>query len=293
MKTLKSNAFLLLQRILPQHLLMLLIGWLTSIRIRAIKDFLIRAFVRFYQIDIADLDRPVPDGFVNFNDFFTRELAMGTRPIDSSPASVVSPVDGMVSAVGRIEGDALFQAKGLTYSLEDLLATDLNDARLFENGSFITTYLAPYDYHRVHSPLAGELAALRYVPGQLFSVNQTTVELLPRLFTRNERLVCHIRTLVGPMALIFVGALNVGSVSTAWTGRIRPRKTGVVDDLRVDTAATSRNIAKGQLLGWFNMGSTVIVLLPPGRCAWREDLASGTRLTMGEAIGKLSIDEAG
>ena len=292
-RTLKSNAFLILQRIVPQHQLMSLVGWLASIRIGAVKSLLIRGFVRLYKVNIAEVNRPVPHGFVDFNDFFTRELVDGARPIDASPASVVAPVDGIVSAAGTIDGETLLQAKGITYGLQDLLATNLTDTALFENGSFATMYLAPYNYHRVHSPLAGELAAARYVPGQLFSVNQTTVELLPQLFTRNERLVCHIRTAAGPMVLIFVGALNVGSVSTPWTGRIRPRKTGVVDDLRLDTATTSRYVEKGQLLGWFNMGSTVILLLPPGSCTWHEDLANGTRLTMGEAIGKLTVNEAG
>jgi phosphatidylserine decarboxylase len=256
---------------------------------RSVKDNLIRAFVRFYDVDLSDVSRTAPGDFVDFNDFFTRELTEGARPIDPSPASIVSPVDGIVSAAGRLDGNALLQAKGIRYSLEDLLATDLADAARFENGSFATMYLAPYHYHRIHSPLGGELTAARYVPGQLFSVNRTTVRSLPRLFTRNERLVCHFRTVVGPMALIFVGALNVGSVSTPWTGTINTRKTGVVDELDLDTAVTSVDVDKGQLLGWFNLGSTVIVLLPPGTCSWRDGLVSGTRLRMGEAIGKLAV----
>jgi phosphatidylserine decarboxylase len=229
----------------------------------------------------------VPDGFLHFNDFFTRELKEGARPVDVSPLSIVSPVDGIMSAAGRIDGDALLQAKGIHYTLEDLLATDLADAASFADGSFATMYLAPYHYHRVHSPLAGRLIAARYVPGHLYSVNQTTVELLPRLFTRNERLVCHFRTNAGPLALIFVGALNVGSVSTPWTGRIRPRKTGVVDDLDIDGSGVSAVVEKGEMVGWFNMGSTVILLLPPGACAWRDDLVNGSKLRMGEPIGTL------
>ncbi|MEX2122426.1 MAG: archaetidylserine decarboxylase [Woeseia sp.] len=290
---LTAKSFLLLQRLVPQHRLTALAGWLAGIRIRIVKDFLIRAFVRFYDVDLGDVSRTVPGGFVDFNDFFTRELADGARPIDAFATSIVSPVDGIMSAAGRIEGDSLLQAKGIHYTLEDLLATDLADAALFENGSFATMYLAPYNYHRVHSPLGGELTAARYVHGRLFSVNRTTVGLLPHLFTKNERLICHFRTVVGPMALIFVGALNVGSVSTPWTGRIHVRKAGGVDDLDLDTAVTSVDVDKGQLLGWFNMGSTVIVLLPPGTCAWREGLASGARLRVGEAIGKLAVNETG
>jgi phosphatidylserine decarboxylase len=285
----KGRSFLLLQRILPQHALMVLVGAVAGIRIRAVKDFLIRTFVRIYDVDTTEAHREVPAGFTDFNDFFTRELAQGARPVDPSPMSVASPVDGILSASGRIHGNTLLQAKGIHYTLEDLLATDLPDAAVFENGSFATIYLAPYNYHRVHSPLSGQLTAARYVPGRLYSVNRTTVRLLPGLFTRNERLICHFRTVAGPMAVIFVGALNVGSVSTPWTGRIRVRKSGVVDDLGIDPAITPVEVDKGQMIGWFNMGSTVILLLPPETCAWREDLVTGSRLRMGEAIGKLAI----
>jgi phosphatidylserine decarboxylase len=283
----KAQAFLLLQRILPQHFLMTLVARIAEIRVRPIKDFLITSFVRIFEVDTTEARHPVPDGYLHFNDFFTRELKEGARPVDASPLSIVSPVDGILSAAGRIDGDALLQAKGIHYTLEDLLATDLADAASFADGSFATMYLAPYNYHRVHSPLAGRLVAARYVPGHLYSVNQTTVELLPRLFTRNERLVCHFRTEAGPLALIFVGALNVGSVSTPWTGRIRPRKTGVVDDLDTEAPGVSAVVEKGGMVGWFNMGSTVILLLPPDACAWRDDLVNGSKLRMGEPIGTL------
>ena len=290
MTGLKSQAFLLMQRLLPQHLLMAIVGRLAGIRIRIIKDFLIRTFVSFYDVDTAECARAVPEDFRDFNDFFTRELVDGARPVDGAPASLVSPVDGILSAAGRIDGDSLLQAKGIHYTLEDLLATDLDQAAQFRDGSFATMYLAPYNYHRVHSPLSGRLTAARYVPGHLYSVNQTTVDLLPRLFTRNERLVCHFDTAAGPVGLIFVGALNVGSVSTPWTGRIRVRKKGVVDDLALSGAGVPLDIEKGQMIGWFNMGSTVIVLLPPRTCSWRDGLVNGTRLRMGEAIGTLSLE---
>jgi phosphatidylserine decarboxylase len=290
---LKAQSFLLMQRILPQHRLMALVGWIAEIRIRVVKDFLIESFVRMYDVDTTEARRAIPEDFVHFNDFFTRELKEGARPVDGSASSIVSPVDAIMSAAGRIDGATLLQAKGIRYTLEDLLATDFAEAAMFENGSFATMYLAPYNYHRVHSPLAGELTAARYVPGHLYSVNQTTVELLPRLFTRNERLICHFRTDVGPMALVFVGALNVGSVSTPWTGRLRPRKTGVVDDLDVAAAGVPAVVEKGQMIGWFNMGSTVIVLMPPGVCTWRENLANGTRLRMGESIGTLVLKDQG
>lgn len=284
--TLKARSFLTLQRLLPKHLLTALVRLLANIRIQPVKDFLIRAFVRAYNVNLEEIAQPVPQGFADFNAFFTRELAEGAREIDAAAGSVISPVDGITSAAGNIEKGRLLQAKRIHYSLEDLLSTDLADAGLFSNGEFATFYLAPYNYHRVHSPLAGELTAARYVPGSLFSVNQWTVESLPRLFARNERLICHFRTATGPMAVILVGALNVGSITTPWTGTLRPKKTGVVEDLKLDPDVPTK-IGKGQLLGWFNMGSTVIVLLPPETCSWRGDLVFGKRVRMGEAIGHL------
>lgn len=284
-----GQLFLLLQHLLPQHLLMAAVGWLADREAPPVKNALIRAFVKAYDVDLRPLARPVPGGYASFNDFFTRELAAGARTVDSSPGSIVSPVDGMVSAAGRIEDDMLLQAKGIRYTLADLLATDLADVESFRDGAFATLYLAPYNYHRVHSPIAGEIRAARYVPGHLYSVNSVTVRHLPRLFTRNERLVCHFSTAIGPVAVVFVGALNVGSVSTPWTGRIRPRKKGVVNDLALNPDVPAA-VAKGGLLGWFNMGSTVILLMPPGACEWRESLRGGQAVIMGEPIGSLSAD---
>jgi phosphatidylserine decarboxylase len=285
--TVAAQLFLVLQRLLPKHLLTSVLRGLAEVRWPPFKNLLIRSFVKVYDVDVGEAARPVPGGYADFNTFFTRELADGARTVDSSPTSLVSPVDGITSAAGSMDGPHLLQAKGLYYSLQDLLATDVAEAALFEGGAFATFYLAPYHYHRVHNPLAGILSAVRYVPGNLFSVNQVTVERLPRLFTRNERLICHFRTQAGPIALIFVGAMNVGSISTPWTGTLRPRKRGVVEDLRLDPARAPLDVARGQLIGWFNMGSTVIVLLPPGACAWRDDLVGGRRVRMGEAIGRL------
>ncbi len=284
--TLAAQSFLLLQRILPKHLLTALLRRLAGVRYPPVKDFLIRTFIRAYDVDVEEIAAPVPRGFADFNAFFTRALADGAREVDMSAASVVSPVDGITSAAGSIDHGSLVQAKGRHYRLHDLLATDLADAQLFANGEFATFYLAPYHYHRVHSPLAAEVTAARYVPGSLYSVNDWTVRALPRLFTRNERLVCHFRTAAGPMIVILVGALNVGSITTRWTGTVRPRKTGVVEDLGLDPGV-SPLVEKGGLIGWFNMGSTVIVLLPPATCTWRDDLVYGRQVRVGEPIGRL------
>lgn len=281
-----DHAFVWFQHVLPQHLLTALFRWLAGIRVVAVKNFLIRGFVRIFKVDLDDVARPVPDGYSDFNDFFTRELAEDARMVDADDASIVSPVDGIVSAAGAIAGDRLFQVKGRYYHLDDLLATDLADAAGFENGLFATLYLAPWNYHRVHAPLAGELTALRYVPGSLYSVNDRTVRALPGLFSRNERLVAWLDTAAGPTCVIFVGALNVGSITTPWTGRILPQKRGVVEDLTPSRGAPIV-LGKGALLGWFNMGSSVIVLLPPGSGGWHDSLAHGETVTMGAPIGHL------
>lgn len=281
-----AALFVAMQYILPQHLLTALIWRIARIRQVAVKNFLISHFVDIYDVDVADVKQEVPGDFATFNDFFIRELVAEARPIDDDINSIVSPVDGTVSIADVIRGDSIIQAKGIDYSLDDLLATDLEQAKAYVDGTFATIYLAPYNYHRIHAPLDGELLAARYIPGDLFSVNEATVTRVNGLFRRNERLVMHFATSSGPAALIFVGALNVGSISTPWSGELRPRKNGVVDVLDLSGCATT--VRKGDLLGWFNMGSTVILLMPSGTCEWGNDICAGQTLRVGEAIGQLS-----
>ena len=280
-----AYLFVSLQYLLPKHFLTAMIWRLARVRHVATKDFLISRFVTLFNVDIDDVKETVPDDFATFNAFFIRELQDSARPIDTDPQHLVSPVDGTVSVADQIRGDSIIQAKGFDYSVGDLLATDLDAASAFVGGHFATIYLAPYNYHRVHAALGGKLVAATYIPGDLFSVNEATVARVPGLFRRNERLVMHFKSPVGPTALVFVGALNVGSISTPWTGEIRPRKSGVIDVL--DLGGHDTHIEKGDLLGWFNMGSTVIVLMPPGACRWRPQLQPGQTLRMGEAIGDL------
>ena len=284
-----SQLFLLLQRVLPKRLLTALVYRLARNRMPAIKNMLIQSFLKIYAVNLDEVAESVPNDFMTFNDFFIRELKSGTRPVDSSDSSIVSPADGFISSAGYIEKDSLLQAKGLDYKLEELLATDLDEAQSYYDGSYATIYLAPFNYHRVHAPLSGELVAARFVPGTLFSVNQTTVSNVRGLFVRNERLICHFRTAAGPCAVIFVGAMNVGSITTPWTGEIRPRKGNVVENIDLRNVTSPRSVNKGDLLGWFNMGSTVILLLPPQTCVWRSDLSSGDSLRMGEAIGQIQV----
>ena len=278
-----ARLFVLLEYLLPRFWLTALVHRIARLRSRKIKDFLITQFVRLYDVDTEEVQREVPAGFATLNEFFIRELKEGARPVDDAPGTVVSPVDGTVSSAGRISGHHVFQAKGLDYSLEDLLATDLQEVRHYVDGSYATLYLAPYNYHRVHSPIDGKIVAARYVPGDLFSVNAATVTHLSGLFRRNERLVLHIETAHGPAVLVLVGALNVGSISTPWSGEVRPKKRGVVET--IELGAGPDVLHRGDLVGWFNMGSTVIVLLPADRCKWHDDLVAGATVSMGQAIG--------
>ena len=281
-----AYAFVALQYVLPKHWLTSITFSLARIRNPRIKNFLIEQFVKLYKVDTDEIRHELPGDFETFNAFFVRELKDGARRIDEDAASIVSPVDGTVSATGNLRDNVLLQAKGLDYTLDDLLATDLDEARAYTNGRFATIYLAPYNYHRVHAPFDARLVAARYVPGDLFSVNEATVSKVGGLFRRNERLVMHFNTARGPAVLVFVGALNVGSISTPWTGEIRPRRAGVVDVL--DLSSHDTQVAKGDLLGWFNMGSTVILVLPDGMAEWDSNLDPGDTLRMGEAIGTLA-----
>ncbi len=277
-----SMLFVLFQYLLPKHLLTTIVWRIARIRTPAVKNFLIEKFVKVFNVNVSEVRGTIPDDFETFNDFFIREFAEGERPIDNSDHTLISPVDGTLSIAGHIANDVIVQAKGIDYTLDELLATDLSNAHKFDDGMFATIYLAPYNYHRVHAPLSGRLLAARYIPGDLFSVNEATVARVPKLFRRNERLVLHFDTDFGPAAVVLVGALNVGSISTPWTGEVRPKSRGVVEVLDVTTY--ERDVRKGDLLGWFNMGSTVILLLPEASCRWREDLAPGATLRMGEAI---------
>lgn len=282
-----ATVFVLFQYLLPRHWLTSVIYRIARIRSERVKDFLITRFVQLYDVDIDEIKLNPPGDFATFNDFFVRELTDGAREIDGNAASIISPADGTMSITGALSADSLLQAKGINYSLDELLATDLEESASYLEGRFATIYLAPYNYHRVHAPFDGELVAARYVPGDLFSVNDATASKIVGLFRRNERLIMHFRTAHGPAVLIFVGALNVGSISTPWSGEIRPRKAGMVDAIDISTHDTK--VRKGDLLGWFNMGSTVILLFPDGACEWDDNIVAGGAVRMGQSIGNFSV----
>ncbi len=287
MSSLPAKLFVLLQRALPKNLLTLMVYKIARIRVVRVKNFLIRSFIKAYDVNLEEIKQSVPEDFDSFNAFFIRELTLGARPVDNARDTICSPVDGTVSAAGMIKNERIFQAKGIDYSLTELLATDTQDAATYAEGSFATIYLAPFNYHRVHAPVSGRIAKISYVPGYLYSVNEATVSQLPGLFVKNERLVCHLHTDAGPAVLIFVGAMNVGSISTQWTGEIRPRKNGVVEQFALQQDKSALVFEKGDLFGWFNMGSTVIMLFPPGAATNLDDLGAGRTVKVGEVLGRV------
>lgn len=270
-----------LQHLLPQHALSRLVLAATRIRTAWFKNALTRAFLKAYPVDLGEAEQPDPQGYESFNAFFTRALRADARPIAQGKADLVSPADGTVSECGRIDGTALLQAKGHTYTLQDLLAGQSWAGR-FAGGQFATIYLAPFNYHRVHMPLGGSLLGTIYVPGRLFSVNDATARAVPRLFARNERVLTRFDSVAGQFALVLVGALNVGSMATVWAGDVTPRRPRVLT--RLPDARVTLN--KGAELGRFNMGSTVILLFEPGRTTWDDFLRRGTSLRYGERIGQ-------
>jgi phosphatidylserine decarboxylase len=283
--TLSRRLFVAIQHLLPQHLLSRLAGRLASSRTVMLKDLLIRRFIAAFAVDMTEALRPDPAAYEDFNAFFTRALAPGARPLDESPLALVSPSDGAISQLGSVAEGRIVQAKGHWYSSTELL-DDQQRARQFNGGSFATIYLSPRDYHRVHMPMAGRLVAMRYVPGRLFSVNRTTAEGVPRLFARNERLVCHFETDHGPMAMVLVGAMIVAGIETVWSGPIAPagHQPLAID---LEMPASARVLAKGAEMGRFQLGSTVILLLPQGVVRWDEGLGEGAGVRMGERIGSL------
>lgn len=281
----KSKLFSWLQYLLPQHLLSRLTGRLADCRIGWIKNQLIKAFIKRFNVDMSEALQEDPTAFSSFNDFFTRELKPDAREILADPSQLVSPADGAISELGELQHGQLMQAKGINYSLTRLLGGDLEKAQPFMGGSFATIYLSPRDYHRVHMPIQGRLLETVYVPGKLFSVNQATADNVPGLFARNERLVCFFETPAGPMALILVGAMIVAGIETVWDGQVAPPARQVT--LRDFNNPQPVVLEKGQEMGRFKLGSTAIVVFGPDAVEWREDLQNGTPVRLGEALAKL------
>jgi len=267
---------ILLQYLLPQHLLSKLMFRFTRIENVWIKDTFTRWFINKYQVNLAEAESESISDYVHFNDFFTRALNPKFRPISAS--EIISPVDGVVSEAGQIKDSQILQAKGHHYSISQLLAGE--SLEKIENGYFATIYLAPKDYHRIHMPIDGKLVSMRYIPGNLFSVNHKTVQKVNGVFARNERLVCLFDTVFGRVVFVLVGAIFVGSMETSWQGQITPPYG---KEIKVfDYSEKEFELFKGEELGRFNMGSTVILILPETAKALK--LQSGQELKMGQSL---------
>ena len=274
---LKQHIFIQAQRVVPQHQLSRVVGKLAASENPIVKNTVIQAFKAQYGIDMSIAEQGDALKYKSFNEFFTRSLKQGVRAIDERADSIISPADGAISQLGKIEEGDIFQAKGQSFSVEKLIA-DPQLAEPFKNGQFATVYLSPKDYHRVHMPFAGTLTETLYVPGELFSVNQTTAENIPGLFARNERMVCLFDTELGRMAVVLVGAMIVAGIETVATGKVKP--TG-----RLELNQHNLFLEKGAELGRFYLGSTAVILFEQDKMLWDEAFKANSTVVMGEALG--------
>ena len=276
-----NTAFIILQYLLPQHLLSRLVGKLAECRLPWLKNLLIRRFIAQYNVDMSEAVDSTPEAYANFNAFFTRALKDDARPIDD--AHVVCPADGAISQLGEINRGRIFQAKGQDYSLQTLLGDDKALTAEFDGGSFATIYLSPRDYHRVHMPVDGTLRSMTYVPGKLFSVNTTTAENVRSLFARNERAICVFDTEFGPMAMILVGAMIVAGIETVWDGQVAPPPRQITTRNYPQDAPS---LKKGEEMGRFKLGSTVILLFGKDKIDWLDKFEALSPTRLGEALGE-------
>jgi phosphatidylserine decarboxylase len=279
-----EKLFAGIQYLLPHHLLSSLVHAFMQIRLAPVKNTQIALIGNMVGVEWGEAKLENISEFEHFNAFFTRELASGVRPIDADPKSFVSPSDGRISQSGRITNDRILQAKGRHFSIRSLLANDPS-SRDFINGFFHTIYLSPRDYHRVHIPYNGQLQRMIHVPGRLFSVSPYSVRQVPNLFARNERVISLFETTHGLMAVIMVGAMLVSSMETIWSGMVTPPRGLKIS--RGDWSRRDINLMKGEEMGRFNMGSTVILLLPPGAVSSIEHYESGDSVVMGQKLGRM------
>ena len=276
------RLFALLQYLLPQRLLTSVAGALA--RGEAPAGLLIRLFIRRYRVDMSEALDPDPSSYRNFNEFFTRKLKPGARPLANEADAILCPADGAVSQLGPIHGERLMQAKGRHFELQDLLGGDAELARTLDGGHFITIYLSPRDYHRVHMPTQGRLLQTRHIPGKLFSVNEASTALIPNLFSRNERLICIFEGECGHFAVVMVGAMIVASIRAVWDEPGREGRSRAPEQNFADHGPT---LAAGAEMGRFELGSTVILLFPPETIKFNPDLTPGDNVRMGQKIGQL------
>jgi phosphatidylserine decarboxylase len=280
-----TNIQLFFQRRFFQKLSTSLLGKLANSQVPLIKNLFIRIFCRCYDIKMSEAVEENPLAYASFHDFFIRRLKSSARRISDNPLEIVSPADGTISQIGYLENDSLLQAKGKYYSVTQLLGGDTALASTFHNGAHALIYLAPNNYHRVHMPITGRLLQMIYVPGTLFSVSPTTAQHIDGLFAKNERIIALFDTALGRMAVILVGAMIVGSISTVWAGMITPPRNRL-ELYSEDYQTHNLSLEKGQELGYFSLGSTVIVLFEKDKVTWNEELLSSS-IQMGQSIAKI------
>lgn len=274
-----KKAFILLQYILPHHFLSGLVSKLTHAENKTWKNFIINKIIQFYAINMAESAEQDLDKFSNFNVFFTRKINPKLRPIVIAKNAVACPADGVISQVGLIEQERIFQAKDKYFSTVELLGGDADVDKVFAHGSFATIYLSPKDCHRVYMPIKGTLTKMHHIPGRLFSVNAKTTNLIPGLFARNERVICLFTTKIGTMAVVFVGAIFVSSIETTWHGVVTPPTIKSIRSWKYKKNPLI--IAKGEEIGRFNMGSTIIVLFEKNKIDWKADFKAGKNVKFG------------
>ncbi len=278
-----DKLFCTLQYLVPQHGLSRAAGRLAGTRNKTVKNTFIRWFIRRYGVDMTQAAEENPEHYACFNDFFTRALKPGARPICDQPEAIACPADGAISQLGSIEQDRIFQAKGRDYSALELLGGDRALADEFSDGQFATIYLSPKDYHRVHMPRSGTLRRTLAIPGDLFSVNTATAGQVPRLFARNERLVAIFDTDLGPMAVVMVGAMIVAGIETVWGGE---QPVARRDITTTDYTSHDVRLHKGEEMGRFKLGSTVVLLFGKDAVTWEPRFTAGSATVMGEKLGE-------
>lgn len=270
------------QYLFPQHGVSIAAGKLAEVKISWIKNQFIRQFAKAYGIDMSNAIEPELTKYPTFNAFFTRAIDLKSRPIDSKTNAMCSPVDGAISQFGEITQGRIVQAKKHHYTTSELLGGDEDKAAQFNEGQFCTIYLAPKDYHRIHMPCDGKLTAMTHVPGKLFSVNPLTANNVPNLFARNERVISYFDTEFGPLAMVAVGATIVGSVETVWHGTVTPPSSKIIQSW--DYSDKPVTIKKGDEMGRFKLGSTVILLMQKSNWQWPESIQPGTDIRLGSQL---------
>ena len=279
-----DKLFIKLQHWVPQHALSRFVGNIANSRTPFIKNAFIKWFIKRYNVDMSIAKEENPTAYASFNDFFTRELKPGVRPMCGEPNVIVCPADGAISQLGKIINGRIFQAKGQDFSATELLGGDATLAEEFADGDFATIYLSPKDYHRVHMPYGGKLRAMVSIPGELFSVNTVTAENVPRLFSRNERVAAIFDTDIGPMAVVLVGAMIVAGIETVWDGQIAPMGSGEPETSLYPYQ--NINLERGAEMGRFKLGSTAVILFAKDKVVWETQFTSGATTRLGVKLAQ-------